>query len=67
MERWSVFDSADGVGDNPRCARQGDIQGTACPVEMLVRTGDEFRKPDEKLEADDLSGEQARSELRHDA
>ena len=60
-------DPANGVGDGPYCTGDGDANGIARPVEMVMRAGDELGNPDQYFEADDLSGEQTRGERSHDA
>jgi len=47
---WRSFGSpADGVRDDPWCAGEGDANGVAGPVEMVVWGGEELRKPDHNL------------------
>jgi len=58
---------ADGVGDDPSGAGDGDADGIGGPVEVVFGGGCEIWNPEQQLEDQDLRREQACGERRLDA
>src|SRR5580658_6208657 len=68
--RWDWFGGcrcAYRVGDDPGGAGQGDANGIAGPIEVIITAAREIRNPDQQLEYHDLGGEEACGQWRHDA
>jgi len=66
-DRFGFCRCADGIGDDPGSAANGNGDGIAGPIEVIVRPGGEIRNPEQQLEDQDLRGEEARGKRRHDA